>query len=46
VVAPAFDAVVLVVGAHISNRICQVHARLLTLQLPQAARGVFVAAKV
>jgi curved DNA-binding protein CbpA len=46
VVAPAFDAVVLVVGAHISNRICHVHARLLTLQLAQAARGVFVAAKV
>jgi curved DNA-binding protein CbpA len=46
VVAPAFDAVVLVVSSNISNGICQVHARLLTLQLAQAARGVFVAAKV
>jgi len=46
VVAPAFDAVVLVVGSKSSNGICHVHARLLTLQLPQAACGVFVAAKV
>lgn len=43
IVAPAFDAVALVVASRSTMAGCQVHGRLLTLQLVQAARGVFVA---
>jgi curved DNA-binding protein CbpA len=45
IVAPAFDAVALVVASRNTAAGCQLHGRLLTLQLVQAARGVFVATR-
>jgi hypothetical protein len=45
IVAPAFDTVIQVVAARNTAGGWQLHGRLLTLQLVQAARGVFVAAR-